>query len=169
MRISPLLERARLGGPKGDVDVFTSLYREYATAGNATRHMLDRALPGLLIEAGPLGRALRGCPRPVAEAFCRKLDDGLAPLRPDIALARRVFGALAQPEAFAQPLLNEWLTASFEQVHKWRRRDLNSLAQALENDVGMAQPFKAWRDAHRGAMARKFLGGTRPDPPAAMQ
>jgi len=33
----------------------------------------------------------------------------------------------------------------------------------------MAQPFKAWRDARRGALARKFLGGARHDPPAARQ
>lgn len=167
VRISPLLQRARLGGLKGDADVFPSLFSEYVTADNASRRMLDRTLPGLLIEADPLGRALRGCPRPVAEAFCRKLDDALAPMRPDIALARRVFGALAHPEVFAQPQLSEWLGASFEQVRKWHRRDLSALAEALENDAGMAQSFKAWRDAHRGALARKFLGGAKPDPPAA--
>ena len=169
VRISPLLQRARLGGPKGDADVFPSLFSEYATADNATRRMLDRTLPGLLIEADPLGRALRGCPQSVAAAFCRMLDDRLGPMPPDIALARRVFIALAHPEVFAPPQLGEWLTRSFESVRKWHRRDLSALAQALENDAGMAQPFKAWRDAHRGALARKFLGGARPDPPAARQ
>jgi hypothetical protein len=169
VRIAPLLQRARLGGPKGDADVFPSLFSEYATADNATRQMLDRTLPGLLIEADPLGRALRGCPQSVAVGFCRMLDDRLGPMRPDIALARRVFIALAHPEVFAQPQFGEWLTTSFEQVRKWHRRDLSALAQALENDAGMAQPFKAWRDAHRGALARKFLGGARPDPPAARQ
>jgi hypothetical protein len=167
VRISPLLQRARLGGPKGDVDVFYSLFSEYATADNVTRRMLDGALSGLLIEADPLGRALRGCPRPVAEIFCRKLDESLAPLPADVALARRVYVALAHPEVFARPLLNEWLTTSFEQVRKWHRRDLNALAQALENDAGMVQSFKAWRDTHRGALARKILGGAKPDPPAA--
>ena len=165
VRISPLLQRAHLGDP----DVFPSLFSEYATADDATRSVLDRTLPGLLIEADPLGPALRGCPRPVAEIFCRKLDECLAPLPADIALARRVYVALAHPEVFAQPLLNEWLTASFEQVRKWHRRDLSTLAQALENDAGMAQSFKAWRDAQRGALARKILGGARPDPPAARQ
>jgi hypothetical protein len=131
--------------------------------------MLDRTLPGLLIEADPLGRALRGCPMPVAAIFCRKLDESLAPLPADIALARRVYVALAHPEVLAQPLLTEWLAASFEQVRKWHRRDLSALAQVLENDAGMAQSFKAWRDAHRGVLARKFLGGARPDPPAARQ
>ena len=112
-------------------------------------------------------RALRGCPRPVAEAFCRKLDEGLAPTRPDVPLARRVFAAIAHPEAFGQPVLNEWLTASFEQVRRWRRRDLNALAQALEKDAGLAQSFRAWRDAHRRVLARKILGGAAPEPSAA--
>lgn len=169
VRILPLLQRARLGGPKGDADVFPGLFSEYATADNATRHMLDRTLPGLLIEADPLGRALRGCPQSVAAAFCRMLDDRLGPMPPDIALARRVFIALAYPEVFAQPQFGEWLTMSFEQVRKWHRRDLSALAQALENDAGMTQPFKAWRDARRGTLARKLLGGARPDPPGARQ
>ena len=169
VRISPLLQRARLSGPRGDADVFPSLFSEYATADNATRQMLDRTLPGLLIEADPLGRALRGCPQSVAVGFCRMLDDRLGPMQPDVALARRVFIALAHPEVFAQAQFGEWLSTSFEQVRRWHRRDLSALAQALENDAGMAQPFKAWRDAHRGALARKFLGGPRPDPPAARQ
>jgi hypothetical protein len=149
--------------------VFPSLFSEYLTADKATRQMLDRTLPGLLIEADPLGRALRGCPQRVAVGFCRMLDDRLGPMPPDIALARRVFIALAYPEVFAQPQFGEWLTMSFEQVRKWHRRDLNALAQALENDAGMTQPFKAWRDARRGTLARKLLGGARPDPPAARQ
>jgi len=143
VRISPLLQRARLGGPKGDADVFPSLFGEYATADHATRRMLDRTLPGLLIEADPLGRALRGCPQNVAVAFCRMLDDRLGPMRPDIALARRVFIALAHPEVFTPPQFGEWLTSSFEPVRKWHRRELSALAQALENDAGMAQAFKA--------------------------
>jgi len=112
---------------------------------------------------------LRGCPQSVAVGFCRMLDDRLGPMQPDVALARRVFIALAHPEVFAQAQFGEWLSTSFEQVRRWHRRDLSALAQALENDAGMAQPFKAWRDAHRGALARKFLGGPRPDPPAARQ
>jgi hypothetical protein len=164
VRISPLLRRARVGGPRGDADVFLSLFKEYDTADDVTRRMLDRALPGLLVKANPLGRALRGCPRPVAEAFCRKLDDGLAPMRADVLLARRVFAAIAHPETFAKPMLTEWLTASFEQVRRWRRRDLGALAQALENDAELAQSFRTWRDAHRGALARKILGGAVPAP-----
>ena len=80
--VLPLLQRARLGGPKGDVDVFPSLFSKYLTADNATRQMLDRTLPGLLIEADPLGRALRGCPQSVAAAFCRMLDDRRGRCRP---------------------------------------------------------------------------------------
>ena len=172
--ISPLLERARLNGPDGDVDVFAALFGEYAATDGATRRMLDHALPGLLIEADPLGPSLRGCPRHVAVALCRKLQGGLAPLRADIALARRVFVALAHPELSAPPQLREWLTGCFEQVRRWRRRDLNALAQALDGDADLARSFKAWRDAHRGRLARKLLGGAappatpanRPGPPA---
>ena len=69
VRISPLLERARLG----DVDAFAGLFKEYEAADDATRRVLDRALPWLLIQADPLGRALRGCPRPVAAIFARSL------------------------------------------------------------------------------------------------
>jgi GTPase-associated protein 1, N-terminal domain type 2/GTPase-associated protein 1, C-terminal domain/GTPase-associated protein 1, middle domain len=162
VRISPLLERARLG----DVGVFAGLFKEYEAADDATRRVLDRALPGLLIKADPLGRALRGCPRPVAAIFCGKLDECLAPMPADIALARRVYVALAHPEMFAQPLLNEWLTTSFEQVRKWHRRDLSALAQALENDAEVARSFRDWRDAHRG-LARKIRRATSPGPRAA--
>jgi hypothetical protein len=115
--------------------------------------------PGLLIDADPLERALRGCPRPVAEAFCRKLDEELAPMQAGVALARRVFAAAARPEVVAQPQLSEWLSRSFEQAGKWRRRDLNALARALEDDPELAQSFRSWLDAHRGALARKILGG----------
>ena len=162
VRISPSLERARLG----DAGVFAGLFEEYEAADDATRRMLDRALPELLIKADPLGRTLRGCPRPVAAIFCRKLDECLAPIPADIALARRVYVALAHPEVFAQPLLNEWLTTSFEQVRKWHRRDLSALAQALENDAEVARSFRDWRDAHRG-LARKIRRAASPGPRAA--
>jgi hypothetical protein len=168
VRIFPLVEQAQRGAPKGDVDVFGSLFTEYAITDNLTRRMLDRALPVLLVAADPLAPALRGCPPEVAAAFCARLDDRLAPRQPDIALARRVFGVLSRPELLGQAGLQQRLTESFEQVRKWPRRDLNALAQMLENDPGMAGPFRAWRDAHRGGLARKFLGGAaRPDPPAA--
>ena len=177
VRISPLVARAQLGGAKGDVDVFGSLFTEYATTDDVTRRMLDRTLPVLLVEADPLGRALRGCPPEVAVAFCARLDSRLTPPQPDIALARRAFGVLARPEIHGQPGLHQRLTESFEQVRKWPRRALNTLAQMLENDPGMAGPFRVWRDAHRGGLARKILGGSagpdppavRPDPPAQRQ
>jgi hypothetical protein len=67
-----------------------------------------------------------------------------------------------------QPGLHQRLTESFDQARKWPRRALNTLGQMLENDPGMAGPFRVWRDAHRGGLARKILGGTAgPDPPAA--
>ena len=168
VRILPLVQQAQLGGPKGDVDVFGSLFAEYAIADDVTRRMLDRALPTLLVEADPLGRALRGCPPEVAAAFCAKLDDRLGPRQPDIALARRVFGVLTRPEMLGQAGLQQRLTESFDRVRKWPRRDLNALAQTLDHDPGMAGLFRVWRDAHRGGLARKILGvAAAPDPPAA--
>jgi GTPase-associated protein 1, N-terminal domain type 2/GTPase-associated protein 1, C-terminal domain/GTPase-associated protein 1, middle domain len=158
-RVVPLVERAH----EGDVTVFPTLFGEYATADPGTRRVLDRVLPRLLIDADPLGPALRGCPAEVATVFCAGLDRRLAPPRPDIALARRVFVVLAQAEAAGQ--VHGRLAASFERVRRWPRRDLNALAQVLENDAGMAGTFRAWRDAHRGALARKLLGGAAP--PAA--
>ena len=158
VRISPLLERAR----QGEVDAFGALFSEYQAADAGTRRMLDRALPRLLILADPLGPTLRGCPRPVAEIFCRMLEDQLAPLPADIALARRLFAAQAHPEVFAQPQLGEWLTAAFENVRRWRRHDQNALARALEDDAELARLFRDWRDAHRGGLVRKFRGGAGP-------
>ena len=166
-RVGPLLEQAR----QGDADVFASLFAEYGQVDDVTRRLLARTLPGLLLEAAPLGRALRGCPPEVAAIFCARLDSRLAPPQPDIALARRVFGVLARPDMLGHPGFHERLAGCFEQVRKWPRRDLNTLGQLLENDPGMPGPFRAWRDAHRGGLARKILGGAapppRPDPPAA--
>jgi GTPase-associated protein 1, N-terminal domain type 2/GTPase-associated protein 1, C-terminal domain/GTPase-associated protein 1, middle domain len=170
VRISPLVEQARLRGPKGDVDVFDALFTEYATTDDVTRRMLNRTLPVLLVEADPLGMALRGCPQEVAAAFCARLDSRLVPPQPDVALARRVFGVLTRPAMLGQPGLQQRLTESFEQVRTWPRRDLSTLAKMLENDPGMAGPFRLWRDAHRGGLARKILGGAAgPDPPAQRQ
>ena len=56
----------------------------------------------------------------------------------------------------AQPVLTEWLAGAFEQVSKWRRRDLAALAQTFQGDDQRA--FQAWRDAHRGGLTRKLLG-----------
>ncbi len=170
VRIWPLVAQARLRGPKGDVDVFGGLFTEYATTDDVTRRMLNRALPVLLVEADPLGMALRGCPQEVAAAFCASLDSRLTPPQPDVALARRVFGVLTRPEMLGQPGLHQRLTESFEQVRTWPRRDLSTLAKTLENEPGMAGPFRVWRDAHRGRVARKILGGAAgPDPPAQRQ
>jgi hypothetical protein len=41
------------------------------------------------------------------------------------------------------------------------------LAKATENDADLAQSFREWREARRGKLARKFLGGT--GPPAQRQ
>jgi hypothetical protein len=152
------------------VDVFGGLFTAYATTDDVTRRMLNRTLPELLVDADPLGMALRGCPQEVAAAFCARLDSRLTPPQPDVALARRVFGVLSRPEMLGQPGLHQRLTESFEQVRTWPRRDLSTLAKMLENDPGMAGPFRLWRDAHRGGLARKILGGaTGPDPPAQRQ
>jgi hypothetical protein len=167
VRALPLLQRAYLDGRRGDVDVFAELFREYTTADGDTRRLLERDLPALLARASPLGRALRGCPEDLAAAFCRELQDWLAPIRADTALARRVFAALAHPDVLGQPALGERLTAAFEQVRRWRRHDLGTLAKAMENDADLAQSFREWREARRGKLARKFLGGT--GPPAQRQ
>ena len=103
--------------------------------------------------------ALRGCPEDVAAVLCLNLSERLAPLPADVGLARRTFVALAHPDVLAQPVLAEWLSGAFEQVTKWRRRDLAALGQTFEGDEQLARSFRAWRDAHRGALTRKLLGG----------
>ncbi len=162
VRVSPLVQQARADAPNGEADAFGRLYTECATTDDVTRRMLVRTLPGLLADADPLAPALRGCPPEVAAAFCARLDDRLAPRQPDIALARRVFGVLARPGMLDQADLAQRLAESFDQVRRWPRRDLNTLAQMVEGDPGMARPFRAWRDARRGGLTRKIRGG----PPA---
>lgn len=160
VRVLPLLEQARLGG----IEVLLGLFQEYTTADAATRHLLDRTLPSLLIETTPLERALRECPPDIAAAVCRQIEDRLASSRADIRLARRVYVTLAHPEVIAQPQLNDRLNASFEPVRRWQRRDLNALAQALDGDAELARSFRRWRDARRGGFVRKLFGGTSPAP-----
>lgn len=162
VRVLPLLHRAYLTGPCGDVDVFADLFREYRTADGDTRRLLQRELPALLARASPLSRALRDCPDDVAAAFCLELHERLAPARADVTLAGKVFVVLASPDVLAQPTLSERLTVAFEQVREWRRRDLGALARALGKDDEMARSFRAWREARRGGLARKFRGGTGP-------
>jgi GTPase-associated protein 1, N-terminal domain type 2/GTPase-associated protein 1, C-terminal domain/GTPase-associated protein 1, middle domain len=158
VRILPLLDLAYRGGPQGSVVVFPRLFGEYTAADPDTRRLLEKELPALLGEADPLDEALRGCPKDVAAAFCLMLSERLSPLQADAGLARRTFAALAHPDVLAQPVLTEWLAGAFEQVSKWRRRDLAALGQAFEGDGQLAQSFQAWRDAHRGALTRKLLG-----------
>jgi hypothetical protein len=76
--------------------------------------------------------------------------------------------ALADPDVLAQPALTERLTAAFEQVREWRRRDLGTLARALADDEEMAQLFQAWREEQRSGLARRLFGGGagRPAPAA---
>lgn len=158
VRVLPLLDLAYRDGPHGRANVFRHLFGEYTAADEDTRRLLERKLPALLAEAHPLDKALRGCPEKVAVAFCLKLNERLAPLQADVGLARRVFVALCHPEVVDRPTLTKWLDAAFEQVSKWRHRDVTALGQVLAAD-GLAQSFQAWRDAHRGGLTRKLLGG----------
>jgi hypothetical protein len=156
VRVGPLLQRAYADGPRGDAEVFTELFTQYAAADDETRRLLDRELPPLLARARPLGRALRGCPANLAAALGGWLWDALAPGRADTVLARKIFAARADPDLLAQPALGERLTAAFEQVQDWRRRDLATLAKAMADDPALAQAFREWREARRGGLARRF-------------
>ena len=124
-RVEPLLRQARSAGPQGDVAVFAELFAAYVDVDDDTRSLLDRHLPPLLIEAEPLSGALRGCPDGVAAALCRDLGARLAPPA-DVALALRVFVAMTDPDVIDQPALTDRLPAAFEQVRRWRRRDLGA-------------------------------------------
>jgi GTPase-associated protein 1, N-terminal domain type 2/GTPase-associated protein 1, C-terminal domain/GTPase-associated protein 1, middle domain len=165
VRVLPLLNRARLAGPRGDVVVFAELFREYRAADGETRRLLARELPPLLAWANPLGAALRDCPEDVASAFGSELHEALAPGHADIALARRVFAALADPDVRAQAALSEPLSEAFEQVRGWHRRELGDLAHALEKNDELARSFRDWRQARRGGLARRLRGGTGPPAP----
>jgi hypothetical protein len=158
-RVEPLLRRADAATPPGDADVVAELFAAYAGVDDDTRRLLDRHLPSLLSETDPLGGALRGCPDGVTAALCRELGARLAPAPADVALAMRVFVALADPDVLAQPALTEQLTAAFEQVRRWRRRDLGALARALAGDEEMAWLFQAWREEQRSGLARRMFGG----------
>jgi GTPase-associated protein 1, N-terminal domain type 2/GTPase-associated protein 1, middle domain/GTPase-associated protein 1, C-terminal domain len=167
-RVEPLLRRAYSATPPGDADVFAELFAAYLDVDDDTRGLLDRHLPPMLSETEPLGAALRDCPDGVTAALCRELEARLAPAPADVALARRVFVALADPDVLAQPVVTERLTAAFEQVREWRRRDLGTLARALADDEEMAQLFQAWREEQRSGLARRLFGGGagRPAPAA---
>ena len=164
MRVVPLLRRAYLAGPPGDGAVFARLFAEYAEADGNTQRLLERDLPALMAQASPLASALRGCPEGVAAAFCRKLTERLAPLRPDVALAARVFAVLTQADALARPSLTQSLAEAFEQVRAWRRRDLDALAHILEEDGETARSFQTWRDARTGGLVRRLFRGSHGSP-----
>jgi GTPase-associated protein 1, N-terminal domain type 2/GTPase-associated protein 1, C-terminal domain/GTPase-associated protein 1, middle domain len=167
-RVEPLLRRAYSATPPGDPDVVAELFAAYLDVDDDTRGLLDRHLPPLLSETEPLGGALRDCPDGVTAALGRVLEARLTPAPADVALAMRVFVALADPDVLAQPALTERLTAAFEQVREWRRRDLGTLARALADDEEMAQLFQAWREEQRSGLARRLFGGGagRPAPAA---
>jgi GTPase-associated protein 1, N-terminal domain type 2/GTPase-associated protein 1, C-terminal domain/GTPase-associated protein 1, middle domain len=158
-RVEPLLRRAYSATPPGDPDVVAELFAAYLDVDDDTRGLLDRHLPPLLSETEPLGGALRDCPDGVTAALGRVLEARLTPAPADVALAMRVFVALADPDVLAQPALTERLTAAFEQVREWRRRDLGTLARALADDEEMAQLFQAWREEQRSGLARRLFGG----------
>jgi len=167
IRVLPLLHRAWLEGPSGNADVFGELFGEYARADAGTRRLLEHELPRLLARAARLGRALRGCPSELAAAFCRELDDRLAPMRSDITLARRVFIASGHPDVLAQPSLSEAMAAALEQVRHWSRHDLGALAQSMGDNAELAELFRTWRKARRGERARWRRGGTKPTEPGS--
>jgi hypothetical protein len=166
-RVEPLLRRAHSAGPQGDVAVFAELFAAYLDVDDDTRSLLDHYLPPLLSEAEPLSEALEGCPDGMAAAFCRELGGRLAPPA-DVALARRVFVAMTDPDVLDQPALTDRLPAAFEPVRGWRRRDLGLLARALADDGELAELFQAWRDEQRSGLARRLFGGGpgRPAPAA---
>jgi hypothetical protein len=120
--------------------------------------LLRRELPVLLARTDRLDQALAGCPPEVAAPLGRKLRQRLAPLAPNIGLARRVYVAFTHWEAAGQPAVAGQLAIAFEEVSRWRRRDLIALGQAIADD-GLAESFQAWRDGHRRVLTRKLLGG----------
>ena len=167
IRVLPVLDRARLEGPRGSTDVFGELFGEYARADADTQRLLERELPRLLARATRLGPALRGCPGDLAAAFCRELDDRLAPMRSDIKLARRVFKASADPDVLAQPALSERMATALEQIRQWSRHDLGALAQSMDGDAELAEAFRKWRKPRRAERGRWRRGGTRPAEPGS--
>jgi hypothetical protein len=159
-RVEPLLREAEVAVRRGDVTVFAGLYGAYAAVDAEGRRLLETRLPSLLAQAHPLRGALRDCPERVAVAFCHEVWGWLSPLRADVGLARRVFAALAPPDASWPPALTEGLLTAFERVLHWRRRDLGALVRDLEDD-GLAQSFLDWRDAQRASTKRRLFGGNR--------
>jgi hypothetical protein len=157
-KTAPLLHRARSAIAEGDASVFPQLFDAYTMADDDTRSLLERHLPGLLTETEQLGISLRNCPEGVIAAFCRELGRQLAPLRPDIALAERVFASLSHPDVVAQPALANQMATAFERVRTWHRRDIGALARALGDDRESAKRFQAWRTMNRGGLARKLFG-----------
>ena len=155
-RVVPLLQRAYLANPAPDPEVFAQLFAEYTAAAGTTRALLQRDLPVLLGRASPSGGTVRGCPEHVAVAFGREVTERLAPLHPDVALAARVFIARKHPDVLAQPGLAHSLTAAFNQVRSWRRRDLAALAEILDQDEAAVQEFQAWRN-ERPSLVRKLF------------
>jgi hypothetical protein len=158
-RAEPLLRRAWAEVPQGNLDIFHQLFAMYLEADGEIRYLLGRHLPRLLARAEPLGPALHGCPGDVAVAFGLDLGRRLAPEQPNVALAGRVFAALADPDVAAQPTLTEPLTGALEQLRAWHRRDLGTLARALKKDDDLTQRFQTWRGQRRGWLARKLPGG----------
>jgi hypothetical protein len=158
VRTTAKVNRADAAVRRGDVRVFAGLYDEYRTGSASTRLRLREELPKLLINADSLGRALRGCPADVMAAFCSSLQGWLSRDSPNAQVASRVFSALADPELQAQPELLDQLEATFELVRDWRHRDIAFLGQMLARDRQIAEKFRAWRESHRGRLARKLFG-----------
>ncbi len=142
----PLLAQARRHAPVGDSAVFAKLFALHAAAADSrTRGLLEQALPGLLAGAAPLGPALRGCPAEVVQTLGAELAGRLAAPQADVALATRVFAALADPDVADQPVLAEQLSAAAEPVRGWSRHELTALGRALDGDGDAAELFRKWR------------------------
>lgn len=145
-RARPLLARARAHAPVGDAAVFAELFALHAAAADSrTRGLLEQDLPGLLAGAVPLGPALRDCPAEVALPLGAELASRLAAPKADVALAARVFAALADPDIAGQPVLAEQLTAAAEPLRGWSRHDLTAVGRALDGDDAAAELFRTWR------------------------
>jgi GTPase-associated protein 1, N-terminal domain type 2/GTPase-associated protein 1, middle domain/GTPase-associated protein 1, C-terminal domain len=149
-RAGPLLTLAHAGN--GDAGLFAKLFALHQTANDGrVRGLLERELPALLAGAAPLGPALRGCPEGVALGFRAELESRLAAPEADIALAARVFTALADPGVATQPILVGQLAAAVGPARAWRRRDLDALGHLLEGESQAGQQFEAWRGSIRRA------------------
>lgn len=104
------------------------------------------ALWTLLHDAATLGGYLHDCPARVRPAFGHELARRLGRRPADLALAGRVFAALAEPDTRRHPLAADTLTSALDGLDEWRADDLGELERMLEGSADSAIMFRAWRD-----------------------